>query len=151
MERTLVVLKPDAVARGLVGRLIQRFEDGGFKIVGAKMAVMDAEFTRKHYFDLEERLGEAVDEFLGRTDAGGRHVKRSEPLNMGLTSTDAGRIDEAQAFHPVVLTFLFQREQIGFLVDVLGDDEFPCRAMGHIVFLAKFFSEDIAGDTVASL
>ena len=60
VERTLVVLKPDAVARGLVGRLIQRFEDAGFKIVGAKMAVMDAEFTRKHYFDLEERLGKAV-------------------------------------------------------------------------------------------
>ncbi len=60
MERTLVVLKPDAVARGLVGRLIQRFEDAGLKIVGTKMAVMDAEFTRRHYFDLEQRLGRAV-------------------------------------------------------------------------------------------
>jgi nucleoside-diphosphate kinase len=60
VERTLVVLKPDAVARGLVGRVIQRFEDAGLKIVGTKMAVMDDEFTRKHYFDLEERHGTAV-------------------------------------------------------------------------------------------
>jgi nucleoside-diphosphate kinase len=60
VERTLVVLKPDAVARGLVGRLIQRFEDAGFKIVGAKMKIMDAEFTRKHYYDIEERHGKAV-------------------------------------------------------------------------------------------
>jgi nucleoside-diphosphate kinase len=60
VERTLVVLKPDAVARGLVGRLTQRFEDAGFKIVGAKMKVMDAEFTRKHYYDIEERHGKAV-------------------------------------------------------------------------------------------
>ena len=59
-ERTLVVLKPDAVARGLAGRIIQRFEDASLKIIGMKMREMDADFTRKHYFDLEERLGPAV-------------------------------------------------------------------------------------------
>ncbi len=59
-ERTLVVLKPDAVARGLAGRIIQRFEDASMKIIGIKMRQMDAEFARKHYFDLEERLGPAV-------------------------------------------------------------------------------------------
>ena len=59
-ERTLVVLKPDAVVRGLVGRIIQRFEDASLKIIGMKMREMDADFTRKHYFDLEERLGHNV-------------------------------------------------------------------------------------------
>ena len=59
-ERTLVVLKPDAVARGLAGRIIQRFEDASLKIIGMKMRKIDADFTRKHYFDLEERLGSAV-------------------------------------------------------------------------------------------
>jgi nucleoside-diphosphate kinase len=57
LERTLVVLKPDTVVRGLVGRIVQRFEDASLKIVGAKMRVMDADFARKHYFDLEERRG----------------------------------------------------------------------------------------------
>jgi nucleoside-diphosphate kinase len=60
VERTLVVLKPDAVARGLVGRLLQRFEDAGLKIVAITMRMMDAEFTRRHYFDLEERFGSGV-------------------------------------------------------------------------------------------
>jgi nucleoside-diphosphate kinase len=59
-ERTLVVLKPDAVARGLVGRIIQRFEDASLKIIGMKMREMDGDFTRRHYFDLEERLGPGV-------------------------------------------------------------------------------------------
>jgi nucleoside-diphosphate kinase len=59
-ERTLVVLKPDAVVRGLAGRIIQRFEDASLKIIGMKMREMDADFTRKHYFDLEERLGPVV-------------------------------------------------------------------------------------------
>nr|WP_282798258.1 nucleoside-diphosphate kinase [Streptomyces sp. CC224B] len=60
VERTLVLLKPDALARGLAGRIITRFEDAALKIVGTKMKWMDEEFTRKHYFDLEERLGSEV-------------------------------------------------------------------------------------------
>lgn len=60
VERTLVLLKPDAVARGLAGRIITRFEDAALKIVGTKMKHIDADFARKHYFDLEERLGAEV-------------------------------------------------------------------------------------------
>src|SRR5438874_1730395 len=57
VQRTLVLLKPDALARGLAGRIITRFEDALLKIVGIKMARLDADFARRHYFDLEERLG----------------------------------------------------------------------------------------------
>jgi nucleoside-diphosphate kinase len=60
VERTLVLLKPDAVARGLVGRVLTRFEDALLKIVGNKMVWMDADLARQHYFDLEERFGPAV-------------------------------------------------------------------------------------------
>jgi nucleoside-diphosphate kinase len=59
-ERTLVVLKPDAVVRGLAGRIIQRFEDASLKVIGVKMREMDADFARKHYFDLEERTSPEV-------------------------------------------------------------------------------------------
>lgn len=60
VERTLVLLKPDTVARGLVGRVLARFEDALLKIVAAKMVWMDADLARRHYFDLEERFGPAV-------------------------------------------------------------------------------------------
>jgi nucleoside-diphosphate kinase len=60
VERTLVLLKPDAVARGLAGRIIARFEDAALKVVGVKMKQMDADFCRRHYADLEERLGTEV-------------------------------------------------------------------------------------------
>ncbi|MFF5298061.1 nucleoside-diphosphate kinase [Streptomyces sp. NPDC013161] len=60
VERTLVLLKPDAMVRGFAGKIISRFEDAALKIVGVKMKQMDAEFTRRHYFDLEERLGPQV-------------------------------------------------------------------------------------------
>lgn len=60
VERTLVLLKPDAVARGLTGRVLARFEDALLKVVAAKMVWMDADLARRHYFDLEERFGPEV-------------------------------------------------------------------------------------------
>lgn len=60
VERTLVLLKPDALVRGFAGKIITRFEDAALKIVGVKMKWMDEEFTRRHYFDLEERMGSKV-------------------------------------------------------------------------------------------
>ncbi|WP_189938244.1 nucleoside-diphosphate kinase [Streptomyces sulfonofaciens] len=59
-ERTLVLIKPDAVLRGLSGRILSRFEDIGLKIVAVKTVRMDAELIRRHYADLEERLGTEI-------------------------------------------------------------------------------------------
>jgi nucleoside-diphosphate kinase len=60
VQRSLVLLKPDAVQRGLMGRIIQRFEDAGLKVVGAKMVWIDKDFGKKHYFDIAERRGQKV-------------------------------------------------------------------------------------------
>jgi nucleoside-diphosphate kinase len=49
MEQTLVVLKPDAVARGLIGKIVTRFEQVGLKIVAAKTMVVSKEHADKHY------------------------------------------------------------------------------------------------------
>ncbi len=48
-ERTLIILKPDAVQRGLVGEILTRFEKVGLKIVGTKMLKPDHEHYYKHY------------------------------------------------------------------------------------------------------
>jgi nucleoside-diphosphate kinase len=49
MERTLIVFKPDAVQRGIVGEIISRFEKAGLKIVGSKMVWPQAEHYGHHY------------------------------------------------------------------------------------------------------
>ncbi len=49
MERTLIILKPDAVQRGLMGRILSRFEDKGLKVVGARFARLTPELLAKHY------------------------------------------------------------------------------------------------------
>ena len=49
MERTLVLLKPDAIQRGLVGEVISRLESRGLKIVAMKMLRMDGGMAARHY------------------------------------------------------------------------------------------------------
>ena len=51
METTLIILKPDAVQRGLMGRIISRFEDKGLQIVGCKLMQIAQELAAQHYKD----------------------------------------------------------------------------------------------------
>jgi nucleoside-diphosphate kinase len=61
IERSLVLLKPDALERGLVGEIIQRFERVGLKIVGMKMLQPSEDHASRHYTeDLAIRRGEHV-------------------------------------------------------------------------------------------
>ena len=53
-ERTLVILKPDAVQRGLIGEIIGRFERKGLKIVAGKFILPSADLAQKHY-DMPEK------------------------------------------------------------------------------------------------
>ncbi len=51
MEKTFVILKPDAVQRGIVGEIIARFEKAGLKLVAVKMVIPNEELAGKHYPD----------------------------------------------------------------------------------------------------
>jgi nucleoside-diphosphate kinase len=48
-ERTLVLIKPDAVQRLLAGRILSRFEERGLKLVGLKLVHVDRELAERHY------------------------------------------------------------------------------------------------------
>ena len=49
MQTTLIILKPDAVQRGLCGRILSRFEDKGLQIVGAKLMTISPQLATRHY------------------------------------------------------------------------------------------------------
>jgi nucleoside-diphosphate kinase len=55
MERTLILFKPDAVQRGLSGRILARFEDKGLKVVGMKLMQISPELAARHYEQHKER------------------------------------------------------------------------------------------------
>ena len=54
-ERTLILLKPDAVQRGLVGKIIQRFEQKGFTLAGMKMTLASEDQIKQHYNDIIDK------------------------------------------------------------------------------------------------
>lgn len=55
MESTLIIFKPSAMARGLVGNILTRFEHKGLTIVGMKMMQLDEKILREHYAHLVDR------------------------------------------------------------------------------------------------
>jgi nucleoside-diphosphate kinase len=63
VQKTLIVFKPDAVQRGLIGEILTRFERVGLKIIGTKMIAPDREHYYKHYEEIGQvitRRGEAT-------------------------------------------------------------------------------------------
>ena len=55
MERTLILVKPNAIQRGLIGDIVTRFERKGLRFVGIKMMFMTDEIVNEHYAHLKER------------------------------------------------------------------------------------------------
>jgi len=54
-ERTLVLIKPDGIQRGLVGQILTRFEQKGLKLVAMKMMTLDEAILREHYAHIADK------------------------------------------------------------------------------------------------
>ena len=90
MERTFVAIKPDAVKRGLIGRIIKRFENRGYKIVGMKMLQPTIQMAEKHY---AEHLGKPFYDRLIRYITSGPIIAMILPntkIVNGLNMADMG-------------------------------------------------------------
>jgi len=63
MEKTFIMVKPDGVQRNVIGNVVGRFEQKGFKLVGAKLMQVSNELAENHYGEHKERpfFGELVD------------------------------------------------------------------------------------------
>jgi len=65
IEKTLIILKPDSIQRGLIGEMVRRFEQRGLKILGMKMRLVDKELAKKHYSEhLEKKFYASLEKFI---------------------------------------------------------------------------------------
>ena len=70
MKQTLVLCKPDAVERGLVGEIISRFEQKGMKIIALRMLVIGPDLAEKHYAEhIGKPFYDDLVSFIGRSPA----------------------------------------------------------------------------------
>ena len=70
MKQTLVLCKPDAVERGLVGEIISRFEQKGKKIIALRMLVIGPDLAEKHYAEhIGKPFYDDLVSFIGRSPA----------------------------------------------------------------------------------
>lgn len=82
IEKTLVLLKPDAVQRGLIGEILSRFERPGFKVVGLKMCYASKETAGKHYADDEAWLTSVGEKSKKAAESKGQKITAS-PKELG--------------------------------------------------------------------
>ncbi len=66
MEQTLILLKPDAVKRGLIGEVLSRFEKAGLKLVGMKMVQPDEAHYHHHYETISKLISRRGQEVFDR-------------------------------------------------------------------------------------
>ena len=65
MERTLIILKPDAIQRGLVGEITGRLEKKGLKLIGMKMMRLDSALLRAHYAHIVDKpFYKGIEDFM---------------------------------------------------------------------------------------
>lgn len=87
MERTLLIIKPDAVKRGLIGTIIETFERPGLKLMAAKMVKPEADVIKNHYPGTPEWITEMGNKTIASFKQAGTDVKKlmgtEDPLKLG--------------------------------------------------------------------
>ena len=98
MQRTLIIVKPDAVQRGLTGEIIKRFEQRGLKIIGMKLLQVSRELAEKHYDVHRERpFFASLVEYITSAPVVVMALEGSDAIMAARTSIGATKPSEAAA------------------------------------------------------
>ncbi|MFA5754089.1 MAG: nucleoside-diphosphate kinase [Patescibacteria group bacterium] len=119
-ERTLVILKPDAVQRGLIGEVIKRFENTGLRLIALKMIIADEDRLWRHYEKDEAwflRKGERIIEDL---KAAGRPIEK-EAIEYGKDIIRA--LVKFMSCGPVVPMVWEGNQAVGIVKKIVGSTE----------------------------
>ena len=119
-EKTLVLLKPDAIQRNLIGDIVSRFERAGLKIIAMKFLLPTKEQAYKHYVKNEEEI-----EALGKRSIEGKRKNGVEvtidPKTLGQSIID--RLVEFLSQSPVVAIVLEGSSSIPIVRKIVGSTE----------------------------
>lgn len=119
-EKTLVLLKPDAVQRNLIGEIISRFERVGLKLVGLKLLQPTKELAYRHYVKNEEEISLLGQRSIDGKRKGGAKVNE-DPKELGQKIID--RLVVFLSSAPVVAFVLEGHQAIRITRKIVGSTE----------------------------
>ena len=121
MEQTLVLIKPDGVARGLVGEIISRFERVGLKIVALKMVLPEHERADQHYELTEEWMRGVYDKAKAKYEALGQQFPYKDHKSYG-ESIKKGLVEYLRSY-PIVAMVLEGEQAVPLVRKLVGATE----------------------------
>lgn len=135
MERTLIIVKPDGVKRGLTGEILSRFERAGLKIVGVKMIKSPIDTLHKHYKSTDkEYLQSLGNKTLKTYEKYGMNAKKGlgtdDPLELGKMVMDW--LLSYMTSAPVVAAVLEGRHAVDNVISLVGPT-MPVSASGGTI------------------
>ena len=120
-EQTLILIKHDGVARGLIGKIISRLEDMGLKIAGMKMVWADEKLAKNHY-KLDEQWAKNVFEKTKKAyEKAGKPFPYKDPMEIGrkIQSWNMKFLQEG----PVVAMVIEGPEAVEIIREIIGNTE----------------------------
>jgi nucleoside-diphosphate kinase len=128
-ERTFILIKPDAVQRGLIGEILIRFERCGLKIIGMKMCVADDKTAGAHYF--------ASDDWLTSVGQKKRNTLTLQGKKSDLSDAELGKSIRAQLIRflqkcPIFVIVLEGHNAIAHVRKLVGETSPQSSAAGTI-------------------
>ncbi|HET7037542.1 MAG TPA: nucleoside-diphosphate kinase [Thermomicrobiaceae bacterium] len=139
-ERTLIIVKPDAVQRGLIGEVLQRLERRGLKFVGLKLMLIPRELAERHYGEHKEKP--FYPGLVGFITSGPVVAGVIEgPDAIAVTRATAGGTDPAKATNPATATPGSIRADFGLTIgqNIIHASDSATSAAREI---ALFFNQD---------
>ncbi len=130
MQKTLVLIKPDGVQRGLVGEVLHRFEAVGLKILALKMVHPSHEDVDRHYALTEEWMRAVYDKAKAKYDASNQAFPYSDHIAYG-TEIKRGLVDFLKSA-PVVAMVLEGEQAVPLVRKIVGATEPASSAPGTI-------------------
>jgi len=125
-ERSLILLKPDVIARGLVGEIISRFERVGLKIIAMKMEDTDIDIAKIHYKKEDDWLIKVGERLIKNNDLG----PNEDPKKYGQEVCD--QLSKDLTVYPIVVIVLEGHDTVRLVRKMIGNTSPENAAPGTI-------------------
>lgn len=129
-EQTLILLKPDAVERGLIGTIIERLERVGLKVVALKMVLPTSDQANRHYALTEDWMKAVYEKAKGKYEALGQSFPYSDHIAYGTSIKDG--LMQFLTSAPVVAMVLEGEQSVALVRKLVGATEPASSAPGTI-------------------